>query len=238
MSGAARVGLLSMTDHPLLPYFLEHLKHHERIEPVLIFDESPFLEKDIAIFADRTHGAFPPRDLEPYLEGMQTFSVPSHNDDACVEFVRANDIAVLYNAGTPRILKAPMLGAAKLGSLQVHPGVLPKYRGASCCEWAIHNDDPVGVTAHYMDATLDSGPIISSRVLGVRRGQPYHEVRTGLYRLQHHAALDAMEMVLASGLRPQDLEEQPPAETFRPIPDELLAGVKEKLVAGQYAWAF
>lgn len=238
MSGAARVGLLTTPDHPLLPYFLEHLDAHERIEPVLIFDEQPFSERDIAIFADRTHGAFPPRDAQPYFERHQTFSVPSHNDDACVEFIKANDIALLYNAGTPRILKAPMLEAAKLGSLQVHPGVLPKYRGSSCCEWAIHHDDPVGVTAHYMDAKLDSGPIISSRVLAVRRGQPYHEVRIGLYRLQHHAALDAIEMVLASQLRPGDLEPQPPAETFRPIPDELLAGVKEKLLAGEYAWAF
>jgi hypothetical protein len=236
MSEPYRVGLLTSRGHPLLPYFLDHVEAFACVEPVLIFDAKDFSAKDAGIFQERTAGAFPPRDLGPYLERYPWIDVPNHNGPECCAYVRDNGVCLLVNAGTPRIIKPALLEAA-VGVLNAHPGILPKYRGASCCEWAIYNNDPVGVTAHFMDAGLDSGPILFSRELPVRKGQTYTEVRVALYRLAHVVRADAIRMIREQNLTPRDLSAQSDARAFRPILDELLNVVKARLANGEYVHA-
>jgi methionyl-tRNA formyltransferase len=56
----------------------------------------------------------------------------------------------------PRLLQLP-----KLGVLNLHPALLPKYRGPSPVFWQLHNGEPtLGVTVHYMNEHLDSGDIV------------------------------------------------------------------------------
>ncbi|HET7603502.1 MAG TPA: formyl transferase [Gemmatimonadales bacterium] len=68
------------------------------------------------------------------------------------------DVTVL--AGTP-LLPASVLEVARLGTLNVHPGLLPRYRGVDVVAHAILNGDPVGATVHFVDAGIDTGRIIS-----------------------------------------------------------------------------
>ncbi|MDA0746025.1 MAG: formyltransferase family protein [bacterium] len=231
------VGLLTSRNHPLLPYFLDGLNLLSEVEPVLIFDEKDFSEKDIRIFFDRTQGVFPSRDLKPFLDRYRWTTVPNHNGRACCSFVRENGIGLLVNAGTPRIIKPDLLEAASIGVLNAHPGILPQYRGASCCEWAIYNNDPVGVTAHFMDAGIDSGPILFSRELLVTKGQSYTDVRIGLYCLAHEVRIEAIQMIFERGLTPDHLSPQPEASAFKPIPDQYLEVVKARLVENTYQHA-
>ncbi|MFI5781905.1 methionyl-tRNA formyltransferase [Nocardia sp. NPDC051570] len=50
----------------------------------------------------------------------------------------------------------------RLGTLNIHDSLLPKYAGFSPLIWALINGDPqVGVTAHLMDERLDAGPIVA-----------------------------------------------------------------------------
>jgi hypothetical protein len=228
------VGVLSTPSHPLLPYFLEGLEKAGTVQPVLMLDAKNFTAKDQAIFDDRTGGAFPRRPLEPFLERHPWTMVPSHNAPECLEFCRASGVGVAINAGTPRRVGPELLGGLPGGIVNVHPGLLPKYRGASCCEWAIYHDDPVGVTAHFMDAGLDSGPIISRETLEIRRGQSYTDVRVALYELELETRVAVLQRVVAEGLRPGALPRQPDGPVFRPMPPDLLEIVRAKLADGQY----
>lgn len=61
-----------------------------------------------------------------------------------------------------RILPQEILDAPKLGCINVHSSLLPKYRGAAPINWAILNgDQETGVTIMHMAAALDAGDIIS-----------------------------------------------------------------------------
>jgi len=46
------------------------------------------------------------------------------------------------------------------GVLNVHLGLLPQIRGMSSPEWSLLSGVPVGITFHYMDAGIDTGPIL------------------------------------------------------------------------------
>ncbi|MBP2472561.1 methionyl-tRNA formyltransferase [Crossiella equi] len=53
---------------------------------------------------------------------------------------------------------------ARLGAINVHTSLLPRYRGPAPVLWAIRNGDPdIGLTVHRMDDTFDTGPILASR---------------------------------------------------------------------------
>lgn len=59
------------------------------------------------------------------------------------------------------ILPKSFLKIPKCGCINVHPSMLPKYRGSAPIQWAILNgDEKTGVTIMYLDAGMDSGDII------------------------------------------------------------------------------
>jgi methionyl-tRNA formyltransferase len=65
--------------------------------------------------------------------------------------------------GYGRIIPQWMIDLPRLGNLNLHASLLPKYRGAAPIQWAIADGEPeTGVTIMKMDAGLDTGPILST----------------------------------------------------------------------------
>jgi len=78
-----------------------------------------------------------------------------------------------------QILPKEILDIPKKGSLNVHPSLLPKYRGASPIQYAILNGEKkTGVTIILMDEKMDHGPILNQRVLEIEED----ETSTTLHR--------------------------------------------------------
>lgn len=70
------------------------------------------------------------------------------------------DLLVLY--GFNWILPPAVFGVPRFGAINVHPSLLPRYRGPAPVHWAIRNGDPeIGVTVHRLDAGVDTGPILA-----------------------------------------------------------------------------
>ena len=94
------------------------------------------------------------------------------------------DITVVVAYG--RIIPQNILSLPKLGTINVHASLLPKYRGPAPIHWAIINQEKVtGVTTMLMDEGLDTGDLIQSSTVEI-----YPEDTTGtLYdRLAEHGA--------------------------------------------------
>ena len=72
------------------------------------------------------------------------------------------DLGVVVAYG--HILKPALLETPRLGMINVHASLLPRWRGAAPIQWAIaHGDPTTGVTIIQMEAGLDSGPILLTR---------------------------------------------------------------------------
>jgi len=68
------------------------------------------------------------------------------------------DIAVVIAYG--RILPEDLLNSPKLGCLNVHGSLLPRWRGAAPIQWAIlEGDETTGVAVQQMEPSLDTGPV-------------------------------------------------------------------------------
>ncbi len=65
---------------------------------------------------------------------------------------------IIFTGGN--ILRKQLLDLPRLGVLNVHLALLPEVRGMSTPEWSLLTNVPVGITIHYMDAGIDTGPIL------------------------------------------------------------------------------
>ena len=88
-------------------------------------------------------------------------------------------IASIYGR---RLIPNMILNLARKGTFNLHPSLLPKYKGCFSCPWAIINmEQTTGVTFHEMSSSIDSGSILYQKKINI----DYQE--TG-YSLWHKAA--------------------------------------------------
>ncbi|NNN06404.1 MAG: methionyl-tRNA formyltransferase [Elusimicrobia bacterium] len=117
------------------------------------------------------------------------------------------DLAVVVAYG--RILKPEVLAATRLGFLNAHFSLLPKYRGAAPVQWSLaRGEATTGVTLFWLDAGLDTGPVQAARATPV---DPDEDAGALLARLTALGVelLDAQLDALAEGAvvrRPQEGE--------------------------------
>jgi methionyl-tRNA formyltransferase len=100
----------------------------------------------------------PPIALAPEVERFDVTDFHSPESLSIIAALRP-DLAVL--AGT-YILKESVFALPKDGSINLHSGKVPEYRGAAPAFWELyHGEKEVGVTIHRVDASLDAGPVLA-----------------------------------------------------------------------------
>lgn len=84
-----------------------------------------------------------------------------------LEIVPRLQPSLLVASGFRHIVPPDILECPSLGSVNLHPSYLPYNRGANTNVWSIIEEEPAGVSLHYMTAEIDQGPIIARRELSV-----------------------------------------------------------------------
>lgn len=83
-------------------------------------------------------------------------------DRNLARFIRDASPELLWITDYRYLLPDSLLGAAPLGVINLHPSLLPRYRGRAPINWAIlRGETTLGLTAHFVDGGLDTGDIIS-----------------------------------------------------------------------------
>ncbi|MEM9691530.1 MAG: methionyl-tRNA formyltransferase [Myxococcota bacterium] len=135
------------------------------------------------------------------------------------------DIAVVIAYG--RILPGPVLAAPRLGCLNLHASILPRYRGAAPINWAIaRGETQTGVSLMQMDEGMDTGPVFSVHTLAIGAEETAGELYVRLGALAAEVVERDLPRILDGDLHasPQDDTEA----TMAPMLN------KE---AGRIAWA-
>lgn len=230
------VGILSSIGHPLLGPLTAELEAAGLDDYCVILDQKVPGERDRAIWAERTDGAFE-NDPTVYAFGDRArpfFLVDSHNGAACQALVERLGLRFLVNGGTPRKIGSAMLAATPQGVVNVHPGILPAYRGASCVEWAIYNNEPIGHTAHFMSEGYDDGPVIGTEIYDFSGERSYRAIRIAMYRNWCRFVAETVRKVRDTAMGPADAAPQGDGHEYRPIPDDKFREAIERVETGGY----
>lgn len=94
-------------------------------------------------------------------QGIPVYQPVKMRDGTAMDIIRTLEPTLIVVAAYGRILPEDILNYPRLGAINVHSSLLPKYRGAAPINWAILNGDTVtGDTIMYMAKELDAGDII------------------------------------------------------------------------------
>jgi methionyl-tRNA formyltransferase len=108
---------------------------------------------------------------------------PRSTRAAFVERLRALSPDLFLVWSYSMLLPPDLLEIPRLGTVNVHTGLLPEYRGGHVLQWALLNGEPeTGVTLHYLDAGVDTGPIICATRFAIAADDDAVSVRV---KLQH-----------------------------------------------------
>ncbi len=99
----------------------------------------------------------------------KVYIVDNFNGGRCEQLLKEIEPDIIILGGS-RIIRSNIINIPRIGILNAHPGLLPKYRGVDVIPWAIYHGDPIGVTIHFIDEGLDSGGIVAQKIINITEG--------------------------------------------------------------------
>jgi methionyl-tRNA formyltransferase len=147
---------------------------------------------------------------------LEVFEPESVNSDEARNWLeqKAADLFVVCDYG--QILSRQVLSLARLGGINLHASLLPKYRGAAPINWAIyHGESETGVTVIHMTPGLDAGPALVQRPIAIGEIETAPQVEARLAIIGADAVLEAVEM-LATGKTTAGMIQDPQLATKAP----------------------
>lgn len=116
----------------------------------------------------------------------------------------------------PQRLPGDLMSSVPLGFFNVHPSLLPHYRGPAPLFWLFQRDDNQrrGVTVHQMDEGLDTGPIVCQERLTFADGLKQRTIEQQCGHSGGKLLLRALSMLASGG----EASPQPPGGSYLPWP--------------------
>lgn len=137
----------------------------------------------------------PTRDLALQKQ-LQIFSPDNVNDAEAIRWLQEQQVDLHVVCDYGQILSNQCLATARLGGINLHGSLLPKYRGAAPIQWAIYQGETeTGVTVIHMTPKLDGGPILTSASLPILVEDTSETLEPRLARLGIEPVMEAIELL-------------------------------------------
>jgi phosphoribosylglycinamide formyltransferase 1 len=113
---------------------------------------------------------------------------------------READLVVL--AGYMQLLSPEFVGRFRHRVINVHPALLPAFPGIEAVQQAIdHGSKITGVTVHFVDEGVDSGPIIMQRPVPVAPSRDWEETESAIHATEHALLPETIRLIAAGRVR-------------------------------------
>jgi methionyl-tRNA formyltransferase len=125
--------------------------------------------------------------------GLHVFQPESIKSDSAQEFLKrvAPDAVVIIAYG--QIIPSRLLTLPRLGWINLHASLLPRYRGAAPIHWAIANGETVtGISTMQIDAGMDTGPTLLQQELVIGPDETSPELATRMSELGADLIVDSL----------------------------------------------
>ena len=142
--------------------------------------------------------------------GVETavFELAAHadrddRDRALGDWLDERGVQLVVLAGFMEILGPQFIQRFRGRIVNVHPSLLPSFPGVRAIERAIeHGVKVTGVTVHFVDEGVDSGPVILQEALELTYPQPVDEVERKVHEIEHRLLPRAVRLIAAGSVQP------------------------------------
>ncbi len=113
--------------------------------------------------------------------------------------LKKNKIKVICLAGFMKVLSKNFIKNFRGKILNIHPSLLPKYKGLNTHERAIKNKDKIsGCTVHFVNSKIDSGKIIMQKKVRIFKTDTPKTLKNRILRQEHMLYPKAIQKVFSS----------------------------------------
>jgi phosphoribosylglycinamide formyltransferase-1 len=142
------------------------------------------------------------RDVPAESFARADYADRAERDGALADWLLARGTRLVVLAGYMELLGAEFLARFPDAVINVHPSLLPSFPGIGAVAQALEYGVQVfGVTVHFVDAGVDTGPVILQRAIELPDARDEHEVLSALRPLEHALLPQAVRLFARGALR-------------------------------------
>src|SRR5277367_4658067 len=174
-----------------------------------LLGESDFEIAGVITQPDRARGRGQEVSFSPVKETALAAGVPVYQPEKirapeAQEFLQKLEPEAIVIIAYGQIIPARLLPIPKLGWINLHASLLPKYRGAAPINWAIVNGEPkTGVTSMRIDAGMDTGEILLQREMEIGAAETAPELAARMSEIGAPLMAETLRGLAAGTIVPQ-----------------------------------
>ncbi len=114
-----------------------------------------------------------------------------------IRHLKNNKIDRVVMAGFMRILSAGFVRAYKNRIINIHPALLPSFKGAQGIKDAFDYGVKItGVSVHFVDEEMDHGPIILQEAIQIRESDNLKTLEARIHKIEHRIYVQAIKLII------------------------------------------
>jgi phosphoribosylglycinamide formyltransferase 1 len=190
---AFRVAVLASGGGTNLQAILDQLHGRDGIEVVGVASDKPD-----AMALERARGA----GVETGLFEAAEYEDREARDAAVGDWLEEREVDLIVLAGYMQLLSSSFVGRFANRIVNVHPALLPAFPGLEAVQQALdHGSQVTGVTVHFVDEGVDSGPIIMQRAVPVPPSRDWDELEEQIHATEHTLLPETIRLIAAGRVR-------------------------------------
>lgn len=145
-----------------------------------------------ALALERARGA----GIDAAVFAGASFADRPARDGAIADWLRARGVELVVLAGYMQLLSESFVDGFPNRVINVHPALLPAFPGLHAVQQALDYGVTVfGVTVHFVDAGVDSGPVIFQRAIELPDARDADAVLERLHPIEHDLLVEAVRLI-------------------------------------------
>jgi phosphoribosylglycinamide formyltransferase 1 len=123
-------------------------------------------------------------------------------DEAMGDWIESRGADLIVLAGYMQLLSAAFVQRFRHRVVNIHPALLPAFPGLDAIGQALAAGvETTGVTVHFVDEGVDTGPVIAQREVPVRPGAQREELEAAVHAVEHELYPEAIRMIAQGRVR-------------------------------------
>ena len=140
--------------------------------------------------------------IETLVLDKKSFKSREDFDRKMLDHLKKKNVDLVVLAGFMRLLSPHFINEYRNRIINVHPALLPSFKGAHGIKDALaHGVKVTGVTVHFVDENLDNGPVIAQAVVDIKEGDTEESLLERVHKEEHRLYPEAVKLFVQGKLK-------------------------------------
>ncbi|WP_129045072.1 phosphoribosylglycinamide formyltransferase [Companilactobacillus metriopterae] len=135
--------------------------------------------------------------ISVFINQLENYPDRSSYEEAIIKLLKPYDIDYIILAGYMRVVTSTLLSEYPRRIINIHPSYLPAYSGLRAIERAFEaNEEETGVTIHYIDEDVDTGPLIQQKKVPIYKNDTLPILEKRVHSVEHELYSEVLAKLL------------------------------------------